>query len=578
VQRAVTCNAYALLVRESGQYARAAELIREAAAALERLEKEHPDRPDYWHRLPMTYRNLSQPLRSLGDDAGVRLALREAERFEAKLARFPAPAGGALSDEEKVIGSFQALDGNRLLGQGAEVERLCRAAQKKAEDHPDVPLYRTELAKAKVLLAFQRLSAQEAGAAQAHLRDAVGLFARLCADFPDVPRHRYSWADVSASAGVTSLLAGNTAEGEKLVRAGLDALAKLADEHPRAPLFRYQKRHVLCRLMTVKLAQGKPEEAAPHALASLALMKQMVEDFPACAQYRQDLAQDQIGLAGYLAAQNKHAEAEAALRETGRIWARAVADFPTNPEFRLFWGNTYTNLGRFLTGLGKAREADEAYAEAIRIHQRLVLDHPRDDAYLCALAADYSWRAGPMGAEGSSAESLARYSESIACLEAALALAPQRRQCRIDLQAGLRQRAFAYRSLNRMAEYERDLRRAEAVGERLGPALLRLSRARQRAGAGEVARALGDADDLFTDADLADDQWYELAELYAKLSELSEGAGMKERAAARSVEALGKALERGYRAPVPPAEAAAFRALAGRADFKKVAGRCVPDR
>jgi hypothetical protein len=129
-----------------------------------------------------------------------------------------------------------------------------------------------------------------------------------------------------------------------------------------------------------------------------------------------------------------------------------------------------------------------------------------------------------------------------------------------------------------MAEYERDLRRAETVGERLGPALLRLSRARQRAEAGEVARALSDADDLFTDADLADDQWYELAELYAKLSELAEGAGPKERAAARAVEALGKALERGYRAPVPLAEAPSFRALAGRDDFKKVTRRGAPDR
>ncbi len=564
------CNSYALLVREGGRFALAAELIREGVAGLERLEKDCPDRPEHWRRLPTTYRNLSQALTCLHDAAGARLALREADRLEEKLAKYPGASAGGLSDEDKVIGTMQIVDEKRFLAQRPEIERIAREAEKKVEDHPEVPLYRCELAKAKVFLAMRELSGREPGASQAHAREALALLAKLEAEQPDVARHRFIWADVSISAGLGCLMARNDTEGEQHLRAGLDGLAKLADECPQAPKFRHQQSLALGRLAMLKLAQGKPEEAAKHAASALDLMKRLGTDYPGCAEYRRYVAQGLVGLGSQLAALRKNAEAEAALREGVREWARAAADFPANHEFRMYGATGYTHLGRFLGALDRPAEAEKAYAEAIRIYQRLVLDFPRDAAALRALATGYSWQAGLLENQKRYADALECYSRGIGCIEAALQTSPQSREWRADLQTGLRQRGCAFRSLNKMAEYERDLQRAEKVGERLEPVLLRLSRARQRALAGELARAQQNADDLFADGDLANDQWYELAELYAKLAETARDEAIQERAAARAVESLGKALERGHK-PGPLSEVAAFRPLAGRADFQKVA-------
>ncbi len=568
---ASACNAYALLVRESGRFAQAVALLQETIHIFERQEADHPDRPERWRDLPAVYRNLAQPLKFLNDPAGERAALRAADRLEEKLAKFPA-SRELVSDEEKVLASLQTLDLERLARQKGELERMLAKAEKDAKQCPEVPGYRWLLARVKVFLALQKLSGGAPETAQPYFREALALLAKLATDFPAIPKYRLAWAQGSNASGMAYLFAGDTAEAEKHLRAAHDGLAKLADAHPRAPKFRTALAEAFITVGMLEASRGKGAEAVKHLKAALAAEKKLADDFPASAEYRRHLAQGHVTLARHLASLGAYAEVEAALREGARLWARTVADFPAHHEFRMYWGDAHTQLGLFLAQHGRAREADEAYLEAIRIHQALVRDVPRDAPGHVALGRDYSYRAARLDDEKRHDDALTCYTRAIACLEAALGLEPGRRDWRFDLQRTFQERGFLYRSLNRTSDYERELQRAGEVAERLEPPLLRLSRANQQLQAGGLAGALKVADELVLDDGLSAGQWYELAELYAKLSAGLEGAEIKERTAGRAVESLGKALERGHKAPAAPAEAPAFRPLAGRGDFKKVVG------
>jgi hypothetical protein len=67
-----------------------------------------------------------------------------------------------------------------------------------------------------------------------------------------------------------------------------------------------------------------------------------------------------------------------------------------------------------------------------------------------------------------------------------------------------------------------------------------------RARKGETDRALQEADDLFQNVDLTENQWHELAVFYVAMSTKTADAGVRETMAARAVVSLGNAVEQGY--------------------------------
>jgi tetratricopeptide (TPR) repeat protein len=566
-----TASAYSYLVREWGRYARSAEVLREVIAHLEALRAAHPDRPHYWRMLPTAYRNLAQPLDYLHDSAGERAALQAADRLEVLLAKLPGPDRPLVTDEDRLLGSLHLKDFDRLATQQGEADRVCRQAEQRAQAHPDVPVYQVALARAKVLTALRLLSGGAPAQVGPPLRDALAVLGKLAADHPDVPRYRHGLGDATVHCGTIYLLAGDAAEGQRCVRAGLDVLAKLADEYPKAPAFRYAHGQATVRVLMLKHSQGRAREAIRYEADGLAVLKRLAAEFPSCPEYRRQSAQGCITLGIHLSALGEAAQAEAAFHEGARLWARTAADFPSTHEFRLAWGSACASLGHFLSHHNKPREAEEAFGRAIRIHERVVAEFPRAAEHHFALATDHIWQAGLRESQKRLPAARQSYAHSIACLERAVRIEPRRRDWLANLQQVLRHRALLSQALDNGDDYRRDLRRSEEVGERLSPPLVRLSRAGELAGKGDLARARAEADDLFLD-DLAGYEWYELAVLYARLSGSARGAPGKGGAAARAVESLSKAIEKGYIGSVPPAEDSRFRRLARRADFKKLAG------
>jgi hypothetical protein len=164
------------------------------------------------------------------------------------------------------------------------------------------------------------------------------------------------------------------------------------------------------------------------------------------------------------------------------------------------------------------------------------------------------------------------YSQTVSCLEAALRFNPRQRDYLWRLQNTLQQRSALLLTLQRQAEYERDVQRAKEIGDRLYPPLVRLSRIRQQIQERSFIMALAEADDVAGGDDLSAAQWYELAGFYAQLGEVLAEAGPKESAAKSAVEALRKAIAAGHVSAVAYPDDPQFRSLAAREDFKRLSG------
>jgi tetratricopeptide (TPR) repeat protein len=520
--------------------------------------------------LVVLYRNLSQPLNLLGDSAGQRAALREADRLEAKLEKVGDAKKPVFTDDEKVLGCLASMDFGGIVKREAEVDRMLKEAEQQARDHPEVPYYQSRLATAKVLKAVRLLALRSLGPASAEFQGALALLKKLAADHPGEPKLRLGVADVASRCGTCYLLCGNVAESEKHFQAAFADLEKLGNDHPQVPRFRYLHSQMLIRVVLLKVALRDFRSAADHTSKALALLQRLATDFPGCSEYRRHLAQGRITQANYLMSAGAPAEAEAAYREGVRLWTKTAADFPTITEFRLGLGNGHMQLGNHLVQVGKTAEAAESYHEGTRIHEAVAKELPGRGDCVDFVAADHFRLGQFLVSQKRHAEAMVYYSKSVACLEKALEMCPHRRDWAGNLQNVLKQRGLAAQELNDWSAYERDLQRAGEVGERAAPAFVRLAAARRHVEGGDLVRARADADDLFLDEGLSGEERYELAGLCARLSELAGSAERKEKDAAQAVAALGQALEAGHAGPLPWAEAPQFRALRVRADFKKL--------
>jgi tetratricopeptide (TPR) repeat protein len=564
-------NGYALLVREQGRFPEAAELIREAISLFRRIKEEHPKQPHLWRSLPTMYRNLAQPLGYVQDAAGERAARRQADRLEEEIARCSAENKTRPVDNHRLTGEI-ITGGNlsRLAGGREEAENGLREAQKLLAEHPAVPFYRSKVAASEVCLAAQRLANAAPEEARTHLQNACASFAKLAADFPKIPAYRMVLASTQTALGAACALGNHPTEGRQYLQEGFDGLAKLADDYPRVARFRYLLSTAFLQNATLQMGRREQREAVRDLSHALEVMARLAKDFPTSPQFRRHLADHQGTLAGWQEALGDLAAAEKALRECLRLWGRIAADNPSVSEYRLSWGNAQSRLGVYLTQHKRVSEAVEAYSEAIRIHQRLCNDFPKDALAPQCLAGVYLCRGQLHEGQNRLPDALKDYSQALAYVETALRLAPQRRDWIAHLKYILQQRGTVLLALGRQQEYERDMRRADEVQERMQDPQLRLIDLSRLVEDGDLARTRAAADDLSFDEGLTGPRWYELAMIYAKLAARETAPAQKESAAAAAARALRKAREDGYTWTTALSDDPVFRSLTGRTDFKSL--------
>ncbi len=569
---AKACNSYALFVRDAGQPARAADLVREEIRLLARLESAFPDHPEYWHRLPGLYRNLAQLRGPRRNEAEAAAARREADRIEAFLARLPESARTWLTEEDRIRISLQDPEPGPPTDPQAEADRRAEPYERAAREHADAPLFQLEFLSVKSFLALHLLAAGAKESALRTLREGRQGYEKLAAQFPEVPVYRIRLAECCSLNGLTNLVYGDSAEGERSVQQARDVYDKLAREFPNDPQVRYSSGKALMNVALTLKDQADLAGARRYFLPSLEVVQQLSKEYPKCPKYRRDAADTTIALGHLLLKEGDAAGAEARFREGVQLWRQVVADFPGHPAFPLALAAGLANLCGYLDQNERHKESMPLYVELIRLREGLVREHPREPEYRAALASDYT-RYGRLLDRQEQLPAVAEcYSRAAVCLESALQLDPHQHDWINRLKLLFEDRAHVYQRLGRQAEHDADLQRVQELDESLQPAVMRLSRIGQRLTEGQAPRALKEAEDLFVQGTLSGSQWYELAGLYARAVVTAPDAGPKDGLAARAVESLRRACEQGYAATTPLAEDAQFHILADRPDFQKLAG------
>ena len=568
---ALTTNSYALLVRESGQFARAADMIREAIRLVSNLETKYPDRPEFWYQLPTFYRNLSIPLTYLNNTNEVAIAKREAERLDAKLARFPEAAKKWLKDSNKMVGVFQTLDVARLSRMEAEVGSNRRTAQENLRLHPEIPLYRMQLSGAKLAEAAQLCTAQKAPEECLRLfEEASALSDKLVEQCPDVVSYRFYAANARITLGTARMCLGQQALGESTFEKGIAELQKLADAHPGEPSLRQK----LLEMLLPALNAYVTAQDWNHATSLLTLIrsesKKQAEAYPACPLYRRTNIQSCEWQARLCTLRGDTAGAESAWRESMALWRRMVVDFPTNPDNRRSLGEALFHLGELLCGKDRNAELLTITAETLHLHEELVQAFPADQLYLSWVAVDNTNYAGLLEQDGKADAALGYYKVAVEKMEAAVRLNPRRRDSFASLRNLQQNLADAYLKLGKQAEYQQMLTAIKATEEYLDAPLIRIARANERFAAGNLVAALREADDLFSNCDLTASLLDDLAEFYVKAAESTMPTQDGAAHAARAVEILRRACDLGRMSFVSLDADPRFRSLVDRDDFKKL--------
>jgi tetratricopeptide (TPR) repeat protein len=568
-QLALACDAHALLMREAGQFLRAVGLLRETIRVLSKLQAEYPDRPEYWRMLPSVWRNLAHPLQYQGYAGEAAAAQRTAARLEGQLSRLAPTAHSRLTEDDKIMTGLLANDLRLLAGKQAETERVLRQAQQEAEAHPEVVIFQTRLVAAKMAWAGQFMASGKKDLALAQAREALDVVAKLAAEHADVLKVCQLQATAWELTGFLYFSAGKRAEGEQQLAQALSQNEKLAQDFPGVPALRYRVAETRMKSALALGGAGETKAAARAFADSVAVLDSLAKAYPQSPEYRRQHAQATMSLGNLWRQDGAETEAEAAFRESVRLWQQAVADFPANEAFRFDLANTLEVLAAYLIRCGRAQEVAPILAEMVRIDQGLVKEFADQPGYRAALAHAYLSCGIFLDEQHQPASAVEYYTQSLAWLDSALQTNPRQRDWREATRVALKHRASALVLLNKRAEQEADEKRIAELDEALQSPALRLMRVQRRLADGKPAEALREADDLLGGGDLSGAQWHELAVVYAQAAAANRPD--REALAARAVLALGQALEQGHDGPLSPDQEPAFRLLATRADFQKLA-------
>ena len=543
---AVTYNAYAYLVRESGRFAETIDIIRTAIGLLSKLERDYPDRPEYWHPLPTLYHNLAQPLGYARSESEIKIARREASRIEAKLAQIPEASRKWQRDADKVLTSLDTRDIGRLLKQQQEMEIMYKQAEKMAQGHATSAYVQFSAAAAKSIRTVQLLARGRTAECKKEVRESLAIGEKLIAQSPDIPLYRHLQSEWEFSYFVLFFIEGNIPEGEKLLRAWAARHEKFANDYPKVPDFRFRLATKLAEVTIALAEQRRFKEAAGYYKMGQDVMKKLAQDFPTCPTYRRLYAEGFTSHGKFLSLAGMHTEAEAVAREGLQHWPKLIADFPTISEFRHNCALDYRILGQILSIQKKYPQAEEAFREMIRIEQKLVEENPRREQFQVDLARGYEWLAALYEKQERHKVASETYTRAILVWEKALQLNLRQRAWLGELRDIVQKRSIMHFKLGEQAAYESDLKRAKDLGEMLETPAARLVRVEYRVQEGELPRALQDAGDLFENVDLTDGQWYELAVFYTNAATKMTDASQKEALAGRAVASLRNAIEQGY--------------------------------
>ncbi len=520
---------------DQGQCEKAEKAFARARDLRTRLVEADPDDTDFRHDLAGVLNNLGRLYAQLGRDADADAAYREAVRHRDILAKAKGPLV-----EQQVGRATVLLNAANLFDQTGKVKE---AAATRAEalallramvkDHPDHPEYAAELSKVLNGLGGAATDRGDWKAAQGHYEEVIRLREKLTADHPTVTDYRRLLGTAHNNFGRMYHLMKRYSDAEPEYKEAIKIDREL---NKRLPAVVTHRRDLVLHLNNLATTYGvagvlpKAEEAFKEALAVATALE---KDFAPLPDDRLVRAGILNGLAVTYGRSGRRPLAEQTYRDAITIAEGLHTEFPQNAEYAASLGLKYGNMGERVESRIDPKPALDWHDKAVSLLKETLTAHPQHRNAREYLVLSYSKRAGFLG-------DLGRHADARTDWEAAVATAATDAKWRWQLELSI--------CLGRLKEHAAATKLAAEVAGRPDLSGANLC---DLATAFALSSKVAAGDDTLTDAKAVADGH-----------------------AARAVELLAKAHEKGFFRAAPIADRVrtdpAFAPLRGRADFKQL--------
>lgn len=251
--------------------------------------------------------------------------------------------------------------------------------------NPDNPSYRRTLAAFYAKIGELHHSSELAGDAVVLLERAREIAQKLADEHPGVAVYR---ADLADNLALIGMFYGRRSpfKAEEPLRRALEIHRQLASEFPDVSYYR-QRLAIDHETLARALPADRVTEAEEHFASALKLFANLAGEFPTTLTYREDLATCHVNRALYLSLADRPIDAVIASRTAVALQEKIVADFPNARRSRYYLALTYLKQGRSLLRDGKLLEGEEAFKKAISHYRPLADEFPNVPEYQDELVA-----------------------------------------------------------------------------------------------------------------------------------------------------------------------------------------------
>jgi serine/threonine protein kinase/tetratricopeptide (TPR) repeat protein len=343
------------------------------------------------------------------------------------------------------------------------LRQQARNWEKLARDDPKVDEFQDGLAAVSLYLASGIFYGSEAVSRGDR---AVDIFEKLSSEHPEVPSYRMNLARAYELRGNMMRQASTEKRNETYEKALL-LRRNLARESPD------NASHIAWLAASYRTlgealnAQNQPQQAEKTLRQALGLQEKLVADFPAAPTHQDELTRTQITLAAVLKKLDRSPEAQAVYRQALAGLERLVVAFPRAARYQNKLLQTARDLNQLLEASGQPKKKSEVFDAVFAVYDKLTAQSANTSEDLQATAVIYQNLATLLRDSGQPLEAEKAYRKSLDLLRKRAAEFANLPGDRRDLARALGQLADQLRNSNRHQDAEPICREALALWQKL---------------------------------------------------------------------------------------------------------------
>jgi eukaryotic-like serine/threonine-protein kinase len=255
-------------------------------------------------------------------------------------------------------------------------DRAVAILAKLAEERPDRPEFRRDLAAAHANRGLALQTAGRAPEAERTFREADEILRALIAEHPKERRYRWDLAEGRSRRGIQAKDSGRMTEARAYFSSAVILFAELLQDFAGVPEYQMDLARSRVNLAAVLQALGQTREAEAEYDRALPPLRQLVNEHGDFREYRQELARALFNLATLLHLDHRFDVADDTYREAIDRFSVLAEEFPTIPDYRHFAGSCANNYGDLLRALRKFDAAEQQWLLAVDRFAGLVREYP----------------------------------------------------------------------------------------------------------------------------------------------------------------------------------------------------------